>query len=147
MTSGLASALGGAALYVDPLLHLCGVPRSFNVLDSHTVLCVVLATASGAMAYTSISVLTHESIGYLSSQTMWPAIQRRPGAAVAVLFVIGALLNLLLARAIELVTPHDSPVKHACGSHPPSPSRPHAHAVDEGWHGDSSPHQHVAHDE
>ncbi|KAJ2716168.1 Zinc transporter [Coemansia spiralis] len=129
MTSGLASALGGAALYVDPLLHLCGVPRRFNLLDSHMVLCVVLATASGAMAYTSIGVMTRESIDYLSDQAIWPAVRRHAGATAAGLFIAGALFNLLLARAIEMVTPKDSPIKHACASHPPSSSRPHTGAI------------------
>ncbi|KAJ1730054.1 Zinc transporter [Coemansia biformis] len=136
MTSGLASALGGATLYVDPLLHLFGAPRSFNVLDSHTVLCVVLATASGAMAYTSMSVLTRESIDYLSDYGAWPAVKRHPGATTAVLFVVGAYLNLLLARVIELVSPADSPIKHACASHPPSPSRSHGdEELSAGWPG------------
>ncbi|KAJ2640181.1 Zinc transporter [Coemansia sp. RSA 1286] len=122
MTSGLASALGGAALYIDPLLHAFGMPPSWNVLDSHTVLSALLAGASGIMAYTSISVLTRESIEYLSQLTKLPVISRYPGATVAVLFLLGAHLNLLLIRLVSRLTPPDSPIQHTCASHPPSPS-------------------------
>ncbi|KAJ2776571.1 Zinc transporter [Coemansia javaensis] len=124
MTSGLASALGGAALYVDPVLRACGAPRTVNVLGSHAVLSATLAGASGAMAYTSIGVLTRESIEHLAACAAWPAVRRHPGAVAAALFIAGALLNLLLARAVERATPRGSPIKHACASHPPSPGGP-----------------------
>ncbi|KAJ2865132.1 hypothetical protein FB639_005141, partial [Coemansia asiatica] len=74
------------------------------------------------MAYTSISVLTHESIEYLSQLNKWPAISKYPGATVAALFVLGAHLNLLLIRLVSRLTPSDSPIQHTCASHPPSPS-------------------------
>ncbi|KAJ1719636.1 Zinc transporter [Coemansia erecta] len=122
MTSGLASALGGASLYIDPLLHLLGVAPRSNVLDSHTVLSALLSGASGIMAYTSISVLTRESIEYLSQLSGWPLVGKYPGAAAAVLFVLGAHLNLLLLRVVSRLTPADSPIGHTCASHPPSPS-------------------------
>ncbi|KAJ2307118.1 hypothetical protein IWW55_001132, partial [Coemansia sp. RSA 2706] len=118
MTSGLASAIGGATLYLDPLLHALGVSRGFNVLDSHTVLSALLASASGAMAYTSISVLTSESIEHLENVA---ALAKYKGVVAAALFVVGALFNLLLGRVVTLIMPRDSPIKHACGSHPPSP--------------------------
>ncbi|KAJ2185541.1 hypothetical protein EV181_003817, partial [Coemansia sp. RSA 532] len=50
MTSGLASAIGGATLYLDPVLHALGMSQGFNILDSHLVLSAMLASASGAMA-------------------------------------------------------------------------------------------------
>ncbi|KAJ2614657.1 Zinc transporter [Coemansia sp. RSA 1365] len=124
MTSGLASALGGkymgATMYVDPLLHMLGMPRRINVLDSHTVLSAMLAGASGAMTYTSVSVLTSESIEKFSKHEGWPMLTNYPGATVAGLFILGAYLNLLLARVVTLVTPQNSPIKHVCASHPPS---------------------------
>ncbi|KAJ2367285.1 Zinc transporter [Coemansia sp. RSA 2607] len=122
MTSGLASALGGASLYIDPVLHLLGVAPRWNVLESHTVLSALLSGASGIMAYTSISVLTRESIEYLSQLSGWPLVDKYPGAMAAVLFVLGAHLNLLLIRVVSRLTPADSPIGHTCASHPPSPS-------------------------
>ncbi|KAJ1892501.1 hypothetical protein LPJ66_006305 [Kickxella alabastrina] len=112
----------GATLYLDPLLHALGVPSSFNILDSHIVLSALLAGASGIMAYTSIGVLTKESMEYLSELTNWPLVAKYPGAMVAILFVTGAHLNLLLARLVTYLTPQDSPIKHTCASHPPSPN-------------------------
>ncbi|KAJ2358272.1 Zinc transporter [Coemansia sp. RSA 2618] len=125
MTSGLASGIGGATLYLDPLLHALGVGQGFNILDSHTVLSAMLASASGAMAYTSIGVLTEESTEHLGRFTVWPALSRHAGAVAAVLFIAGAFLNLLLGRVVSLITPKDSPIKHTCGSHPPSPGGSH----------------------
>ncbi|KAJ2404216.1 Zinc transporter [Coemansia sp. RSA 2526] len=125
MTSGLASAIGGATLYLDPVLHALGMSQGFNILDSHLVLSAMLASASGAMAYTSISVLTRESIDYLEHCTAWPVMAKYAGAIAACLFIAGAFLNLLLGRVVSLITPDDSPIKHTCGSHPPSPSGSH----------------------
>ncbi|KAJ2721078.1 Zinc transporter [Coemansia sp. Benny D115] len=122
MTSGIASALGAVTLYLDPLLHLLGVPSSWNLLDSHTVLSALLAGASGIMAYTSISVLTRESTEYFSQITSWPLVKEYPGALTALLFVLGAHINLLLVRVVAFLTPADSPIQHTCASHPPSPS-------------------------
>ncbi|KAJ2843907.1 Zinc transporter [Coemansia brasiliensis] len=126
MTSALASAIGGAMIYLDPLLHALGMSRQVNLLDSHAVLSAVLSGASGAMAYTSISVLTRESTEYLSRATKFPAISQYPGAAAALLFIIGSCLNLALERVSSLITPNDSPIKHVCASHPPSPSSSHS---------------------
>ncbi|KAJ2036406.1 Zinc transporter, partial [Coemansia sp. S2] len=82
----------------------------------------MLSGASGIMAYTSISVLTKESTDYLSRIPEWPLLGKYPGAVTAVLFIVGAHLNLLLVRLVSRITPPDSPIKHACASHPPSPS-------------------------
>ncbi|KAJ2680517.1 Zinc transporter [Coemansia spiralis] len=117
----LFAMTSGATIYLDPLLHALGMPRDFNVLDSHTVLSAMLAGASGIMAYTSISVLTGESIEYLSKASGWSFATKYPGAVAAVLFIIGAYLNLLLVHLVSYITPPDSPIKHACASHPPSP--------------------------
>ncbi|KAJ1828884.1 Zinc transporter [Coemansia sp. RSA 2708] len=70
------------------------------------------------MAYTSISVLTSESIEHLENVA---ALAKYKGVVAAALFVVGALFNLLLGRVVTLIMPRDSPIKHACGSHPPSP--------------------------
>ncbi|KAJ2805541.1 Zinc transporter [Coemansia guatemalensis] len=104
---------------------MLGMSRRINVLDSHTVLSAMLAGASGAMTYTSVSVLTGESIENLSKHKGWPVLTRSPGATAAGLFILGAYLNLLLARVVSLITPKDSPIKHACASHPPSPTASH----------------------
>ncbi|KAJ2485012.1 Zinc transporter [Coemansia sp. RSA 2050] len=122
MTSGLASSLGAAAIYLDPVLHALGLPSDVNFLESHTALSAMLSGASGIMAYTSISVLTKESADYLSRIPEWPLLGKYPGAVTAVLFIVGAHLNLLLVRLVSRITPPDSPIKHACASHPPSPS-------------------------
>ncbi|KAJ2081696.1 Zinc transporter [Coemansia sp. RSA 988] len=106
-----------------------GMPHRINVLDSHTVLSAMLAGASGAMTYTSVSVLTGESIENLSKHKGLPVLTRYPGAAAAGLFVLGAYLNLLLARVVSLITPDDSPIKHVCVSHPPSPAASHNEEV------------------
>ncbi|KAJ2742762.1 hypothetical protein GGI20_004239, partial [Coemansia sp. BCRC 34301] len=82
----------------------------------------MLSSASGIMAYTSISVLTKESTDYLSRVPEWPLLGKYPGAVTAVLFIVGAHLNLLLVRLVSRITPENSPIKHACASHPPSPS-------------------------
>ncbi|KAJ2517377.1 Zinc transporter [Coemansia sp. RSA 1939] len=81
----------------------------------------MLAGASGIMAYTSISVLTKESIDYFNHASSWGFAKRHSGALTAVLFVIGACLNILLVHAVSRIMPQDSPIKHACASHPPSP--------------------------
>ncbi|PIA16101.1 hypothetical protein COEREDRAFT_81541 [Coemansia reversa NRRL 1564] len=125
MTSGLASALGGATMYVDPVLHMMGMPHRINVLDSHTVLSAMLAGASGAMTYTSVNVLTSESIENFSKHEGWTMLTKYPGATAAGLFILGAYLNLLLARVVSLVTPDNSPIKHVCASHPPSSTSSH----------------------
>ncbi|KAJ2803778.1 hypothetical protein H4S07_004386, partial [Coemansia furcata] len=122
MTSGLASSLGAAAIYLDPVLHALGMPSNINLLESHTALSAMLSGASGIMAYTSISTLTKESTDYLSRIPEWPLLGRYPGAVTAALFIVGAHLNLLLVRLVSRITPSDSPIKHACASHPPSPS-------------------------
>lgn len=75
------------------------------------------------MAYTSISVLTEESIEYLSRTPDESIVGKvPPGLTTAILFVIGAFLNLLLIKVVSWVTPADSPIGHACASHPPSPT-------------------------
>ncbi|KAJ2615222.1 Zinc transporter [Coemansia sp. RSA 1804] len=81
----------------------------------------MLAGASGIMAYTSISVLTKESIDYFNHASSWGFAKRHSGALAAVLFVIGACLNILLVHTVSRIMPQDSPIKHACASHPPSP--------------------------
>ncbi|KAJ2331540.1 Zinc transporter, partial [Coemansia sp. RSA 2673] len=98
------------------------MPSHINLLDSHTALSAMLSGASGIMAYTSISVLTKESTDYLSRIPEWPLLGKYPGAVTAVLFIVGAHLNLLLVRLVSRIMPPDSPIKHACASHPPSPS-------------------------
>ncbi|KAJ2892413.1 Zinc transporter, partial [Coemansia aciculifera] len=98
------------------------MPTSFSLLESHTVLSAMLSGASGIMAYTSISVLTKESTDYLSRVPEWPLLAKYPGAVTAALFIVGAHLNLLLVRLVSRIMPSDSPIKHACASHPPSPS-------------------------
>ncbi|KAJ2454725.1 Zinc transporter [Coemansia sp. RSA 2336] len=149
MTSALASAIGGAMIYLDPLLHALGMSQQVSLLDSHAVLSAVLSGASGAMAYTSISVLTRESTEYLSKATKVPALSQYPGAAAALLFIVGSCLNLALERVSSLITPKDSPIKHVCASHPPSPGSsdlsPHE-ASGSGWqdrHGGSSQTIHI----
>ncbi|KAJ2401387.1 Zinc transporter [Coemansia sp. RSA 2559] len=111
----------GATIYIDPLLHALGVPNDFNVLDSHTVLSGLLAGASGIMAYTSISVLTRESMDYFGHAPGWGFAKQNSGAMTAVLFLVGACFNILLVHAVSRIMPQDSPIKHACSSHPPSP--------------------------
>ncbi|KAJ2013052.1 Zinc transporter [Coemansia sp. S85] len=98
------------------------MPSDINLLESHTALSAMLSGASGIMAYTSISVLTKESTDYLSRIPEWPLLGKYPGAVTAVLFIVGAHLNLLLVRLVSRIMPPDSPIKHACASHPPSPS-------------------------
>ncbi|KAJ2816014.1 Zinc transporter, partial [Coemansia sp. 'formosensis'] len=111
-----------AAIYLDPVLHALGMPSNINLLESHTALSAMLSGASGIMAYTSISTLTKESTDYLSRIPEWPLLGRYPGAVTAALFIVGAHLNLLLVRLVSRITPSDSPIRHACASHPPSPS-------------------------
>ncbi|KAJ2558197.1 Zinc transporter [Coemansia sp. RSA 1933] len=111
----------GATIYIDPLLHALGVSSDFNILDSHTVLSGMLAGASGIMAYTSINVLTKEAMDYFDQASRWRFAKENAGAMTAVLFLVGACFNIILVHTVSRIMPQDSPVKHACSSHPPSP--------------------------